>query len=228
MNEAARRQRNQQRLLELYPTFARRVAALIAELESEGWRPRIQDAWRSPQAQRAAWESGHSKLQWGFHNATGAGGRPEALAVDLLDDDAALNPGKPYLLRLAAAAEDAGLVTGIRWGLGKMAVTRHRRRHRPPRMELAGEDRLGPHACRARGPDGGAGARWPTSDVIGPPTALRAGPPEGERSGPGDPDPDGPLRPCGPVPPRESDPDRGTRIRIRHCIVTGSAAPGSR
>jgi len=119
MNEAARRQRNQQRLLELYPTFARRVAALIAELEGEGWRPRIQDAWRSPQAQRAAWEAGHSKLQWGFHNATGAGGRPEALAVDVLDDDAALNPGKPYLLRLAAAAENAGLVTGIRWGLGK-------------------------------------------------------------------------------------------------------------
>lgn len=119
MNEAARRQRNQQRLQELYPTFASRVAATIAELEGEGWRPRIQDAWRSPLAQLAAWEAGHSKLKWGFHNATGAGGKPEALAVDMLDDDAPLTPGKPYLLRLAAAAENAGLTTGIRWGLGK-------------------------------------------------------------------------------------------------------------
>lgn len=117
MNETARRQRNQQRLQELHPAFAARVAALIRELEDEGWRPRIQDAWRSPAAQAAAFESGHSKLRYGFHNVTGDDGRPEALAVDLLDDDAALNPGKPYLLRLAAAAEHAGLATGIRWGL---------------------------------------------------------------------------------------------------------------
>jgi hypothetical protein len=117
MNETDRRQRNRSRLLELHPRFARRVTAVIDEMESEGWRPRIQDAWRSPQAQAAAFAAGHSKLRFGFHNITGAGGRPEALAVDLLDDDAPLTPGKPYLLRLAAAAGHAGLQTGIRWGL---------------------------------------------------------------------------------------------------------------
>ncbi len=117
MNEAARQQRNTQRLQELYPTFAARVAAALQELEDEGWRPRIQDAWRSVAAQEAAFAAGHSKLKFGFHNVTGATGRPEALAVDMLDDDAPLNPGKPYLLRLAAAAEQAGLVSGIRWGL---------------------------------------------------------------------------------------------------------------
>jgi hypothetical protein len=37
--------------------------------------------------------------------------------VDLLDDDHPLNPGRPYLLKLAAAAEQQQLVTGIRWGL---------------------------------------------------------------------------------------------------------------
>ena len=117
MKDTARHQRNQQRLQELFPTVAARVAAVIRELEDEGWRPRIQDAWRSVAAQEAAYEAGHSKLRYGFHNVTGADGRPEALAVDLLDDDAPLNPGKPYLLRLAAAAEQAGLATGIRWGL---------------------------------------------------------------------------------------------------------------
>ncbi|MEN9627122.1 MAG: hypothetical protein RJA10_348 [Pseudomonadota bacterium] len=117
MNDTARRLRNQQRLQELFPTVAARVAAVIHDLEDEGWRPRIQDAWRSPAAQQAAFEAGHSKLRYGFHNVTGADGRPEALAVDLLDDDAPLNPAKPFLLRLAAAADQAGLATGIRWGL---------------------------------------------------------------------------------------------------------------
>lgn len=117
MNEAARRQRNHDRLQQLYPPFAARVVTVIDELEAEGWRPRIQDAWRSPAAQRAAFAAGHTALAFGLHNITAADGRPQALAVDLLDDDAALTPGKPYLLRLAAAAGAAGLVSGIRWGL---------------------------------------------------------------------------------------------------------------
>jgi hypothetical protein len=117
MTEPARLARNQQRRTELFPSFAKRVAALIASLEAQDLRPRIQDAWRSPEDQRKAFESGHSKLLFGFHNVTGANGQPEALAVDLLDDDHPLNPGRPYLLKLAAAAERQKLVTGIRWGL---------------------------------------------------------------------------------------------------------------
>lgn len=117
MNDTARRQRNQARMHELFPTFASRVASTIRVLEDEGWRPRIQDAWRSIEAQTAACAAGHSRMRFGFHNLTGADGRPEALAVDLLDDDAPLNPGKPYLLRLAGAAEQSGLCSGIRWGL---------------------------------------------------------------------------------------------------------------
>ena len=117
MTESARRQRNQARLQQLFPAFAVRIAAVIEELESEGWRPRIQDAWRSAAAQQAAFSAGHSQLRFGFHNITGPNDRPEALAVDLLNDDSPLNPGKAYLLRLAAAAQNAGLISGIRWGL---------------------------------------------------------------------------------------------------------------
>jgi hypothetical protein len=86
-------------------------------LEADGLRPRIQDAWRSPADQLAAFNSGHSKLKFGFHNVTAADGTPEALAVDLLDDSAPMNPGKPYILKLCAAAESVGLATGVRWGL---------------------------------------------------------------------------------------------------------------
>src|SRR6185295_9972499 len=115
MNEEARKNRNKTRLNTLFPTFAKRVGRLIAALEADGLRPRIQDAWRSPEDQRKAFESGHSKLLFGFHNVTGPQGQQEGLAVDLLDDDHPLNPGRPYLLKLAAAAEQQQLVTGIRW-----------------------------------------------------------------------------------------------------------------
>lgn len=117
MNEADRKKRNEDRLKELYPTFRTRLKNVISTLEAAGLRPRIQDAWRSPADQKKAYDSGHSKLLYGFHNVTSSTGTPESLAVDLLDDDSPVNPGKPYLLQLAAAAEKAGLVTGIRWGV---------------------------------------------------------------------------------------------------------------
>jgi hypothetical protein len=117
MTDNDRHKRNRARLRELYPRFASRVSAVIKELESEGWRPCIQDAWRSAQAQHAAHAAGLSLLRFGFHNITDEHGRPAALAVDIIDDDCPLNPGKPFLLRLAAAAEHAGLNSGIRRGL---------------------------------------------------------------------------------------------------------------
>ena len=117
MKEADRINRNQTRLLELYPTFRARVKKAIIALEAQGIRPRIQDGWRSPEDQRKAYDSGNSKLLFGFHNVTSTDGKPESLAVDMLDDDAPLNVDRPYLLQLAAAAEKAGLTTGIRWGL---------------------------------------------------------------------------------------------------------------
>jgi hypothetical protein len=119
VKEADRKARNQERLQQLFPTFRARMVRVIAALEADGIRPRIQDAWRSPKDQKIAFDAGNSKLLFGFHNVTGSGGKPEALAVDLLDDDSPMAAGKPYLLHLAAAAEKAGLVTGIRWGVPK-------------------------------------------------------------------------------------------------------------
>lgn len=117
MDETARQARNTQRLTELYPSFASRITSILAELEAAGFRPRIQDAWRSPEQQLEAYRKGNSKLRFGFHNVTGADGKPESLAVDLLDDDFPLNPRKEYLLRLAAAAAKVKCITGIAWGL---------------------------------------------------------------------------------------------------------------
>lgn len=128
MNEANRKARNAVRLTELHPVFARQIRDVISRLEIMGERPRIQDAWRSPEMQLVAYQSGHSKVRWGYHNATAPDGTPEALAVDLLDDDSPLAARRPYLLKLAAVCAKIGWIeTGILWGLpsGLAAATAH-------------------------------------------------------------------------------------------------------
>jgi hypothetical protein len=117
LTEAERKARNEELLRECYPTFAAKVAAVIADLEGHGLRPRIQDAYRSPEDQLKAYLSGASHVKFGFHNITGKGGKPEALAADILDDDRPLNAPPWFYLMLAASAESHGLITGIRWGL---------------------------------------------------------------------------------------------------------------
>jgi len=117
MNEAARKQRNQQRLTECFPKFAARVDAVIKDLEAQGIRPRIQDAHRTIADQQKAFNNGFSKVRFGFHNVTGANGKPEALAVDLLDDDHPLNPPRKYIILLAEAAQARGLHPGSFFGL---------------------------------------------------------------------------------------------------------------
>jgi hypothetical protein len=119
MTEPQRKQRNTDRLLELFPTFRARLAKVISDLEAMGVRPRIQDGYRTPADQLKAFTSGHSKLKFGFHNVTGPNGEKESLAVDMLDDDSPLNISTSYLLKLAHFSEKNGLSTGIRWGLPK-------------------------------------------------------------------------------------------------------------
>jgi hypothetical protein len=119
MNEANRKKRNTDRMTELWPSFGKKIKAVIEALEAEGLRPRIQDAWRSEADQLIAFNKGNSKLKFGFHNVTGTNGKKEGLAVDMLDDNHPLNIGTEYLLHLAAAAESQGLTTGIRWGVPK-------------------------------------------------------------------------------------------------------------
>lgn len=43
----------------------------ITEMENRGYRPRIQDGYRSLADQMIAFNTGHSKLKYGFHHVTG-------------------------------------------------------------------------------------------------------------------------------------------------------------
>lgn len=117
MTEPDRLARNTTRLMDCHPVFAFRVARIIAGLEAMGYRPRIQEAYRSPDEQAIANASGHSQVSWSFHNATSLDGTPEALAVDLLDDTHPITPPTNYLIRLASLASRHLCETGILWGL---------------------------------------------------------------------------------------------------------------
>ena len=120
MNDALRHERNKQRLGELHPWMRERVALLLVELESDGWKPRIQDAWRSPEDQKKAFDSGHSKLLYGYHNVTGPHGEMESFACDILrEDDTVLIAEKEYCIALAYYAHNLGLSTGIAWGFNE-------------------------------------------------------------------------------------------------------------
>jgi hypothetical protein len=117
MTDDARNDLNRRHLVQCHPAFRHRLSLVIARLQMLGERPRIQQAWRSPAEQMEAFTTGHSKLKWGFHNATALDGTPEALAADVLDDDHPLNPSRAYLFALARESRAVGLTTGIDWGL---------------------------------------------------------------------------------------------------------------
>ena len=117
MTDLQRQQRNGERLAECHPPFRDAVRRVLRALEADGYRPRIQCAWRSLEQQQLAYAAGRSHLRWGFHNATTPAGHPDALAVDILDDNAPLAPSRRYCLALACVADRFGLQTGVTWGL---------------------------------------------------------------------------------------------------------------
>ncbi len=108
---------NLERIHSLDKTFALKVSAVLTDLERHGYRPRIQEGYRSPADQLEAYNTGHSKLKFGFHNITGQGGSPRACAVDILDDDRPLSASTRFNLMLASSAWAHELDTGTLWGL---------------------------------------------------------------------------------------------------------------
>lgn len=117
MLESDRILNNKNKLQELYPPLRMRIDAVLKEMEKAGYRPRLQTAWRSMADQLEAYKRGTTRVQFGFHNITGANGVKEALAADIWDDDRLEQVKVDFMLHLAAAAEAQGLRTGIRWDL---------------------------------------------------------------------------------------------------------------
>ena len=119
MTEEQRKHNDAQKLTECNPVFRGKVAAIIADLEGHGLRPRTQEAWRSPARQKQLLADGFTKVRWSMHNATTEDGNPDALAVDILDDNQPNHESTRFLLMLAASAKAHGCITGIDWGLAQ-------------------------------------------------------------------------------------------------------------
>jgi hypothetical protein len=117
MLEADRKLRNQSKLQEMYPIFRTKVAAVLQEMESYDYRPRIQEAWRSEATQLSYYRQGLTKLKYSYHTVTGSNGEKEALAADIIDDDRPDGVKLPYIIHLAAAAKNNGLTTGAYFDL---------------------------------------------------------------------------------------------------------------
>ena len=121
MTDAELKLHNDEKLTEFYPVFRKKIESILTLMLAIGYRCRIQCAWRSPEAQLEAYTSGHSKLKFGLHNATGKAGVKEALAADIYEDPEATHAPEKYYVALAHFAQQVGLDTGARYSLtGKL------------------------------------------------------------------------------------------------------------
>ncbi len=112
--------RNGAMLTQCHPFIREKVAAVLGDLSGHGYRPRIQQAWRSASEQAGNVSRGVSKVSWSYHMAAGAGGVPESLAADLVDDSDPTQAGSGadrFFLMLSGSAWGHGLNTGVLWGL---------------------------------------------------------------------------------------------------------------
>lgn len=120
MIDAVRIKRNKEQIDYLHPSFAKRIIAIISELEHIGFRPRIICSWRSPEEQKKAYNEGKSKLLFGWHNLTDSG-KPDSCAVDMIDDDRPFI-GLEYPCALWHISKLYSCETGAKFGLPKNLI----------------------------------------------------------------------------------------------------------
>lgn len=119
MTEEQRRKRNAQKLQELNPAFRLCIEKVIADLEANSFRPRLQCAYRSPADQLEAYRRGASHVTFSFHNCTTPDGKPDSIAADFVDEVAPLAMPLQFSLALTYFARQAGLTTGGYFGFNK-------------------------------------------------------------------------------------------------------------
>ena len=107
------------KLAQLNPKFAIKVAAVLADLRGKGWDATIAEAWRSPASQLRKFRRGFSKVRWGFHCATTQGGKPDALAADIVDQRwywrMPVLKLRLYRKHIMSSAKAHGLTSGATW-----------------------------------------------------------------------------------------------------------------
>lgn len=91
-----------------------KVAAILSDLRGHGLDPVIAQSWRSTAAQARLKREGRSTVSWSFHNHK-LGGRPAALAADIVDRRLGWNVGQTFWTLLGRSARAHGLTWGGNW-----------------------------------------------------------------------------------------------------------------
>jgi len=137
MIELLRQKRNRDELGKIHPAFVLEFAAVVRELETLGYRPRLQETYRDLAAQAKKFAEGKSEIKGaGPHTNVillGPGkSRPASLATHVLDDDAKnpADPGNAWIAILAVTGARYGLQTGAVWAQSKASVLLPGKPHR--------------------------------------------------------------------------------------------------
>lgn len=104
----------ERKLQQVHPNLARKVRAIISDLEGHGWEPTIGSGWRSVEEQRAILARGDSTVSFSFHNAE-LNGKPAALAVDIVDARWGWDSPKRFWTHLGSSANAHKCVWGGNW-----------------------------------------------------------------------------------------------------------------
>jgi|TARA_R110002020_G_scaffold138910_1_gene309465 hypothetical protein len=103
----------------LAPEFRTKVDAVFADLESQGLKPAMGSAWRSPEDQIEKYKQGKSKVKIGTHsNVDPIEKKPESWAADVVQSGvgwASTKEAYDFFVALGKAAHNQGLVWGGDW-----------------------------------------------------------------------------------------------------------------
>ena len=101
----------------LHPAMRSKVEAVLEELRSLGFQPKIFFAWRSLYEQEEIFEKGKSRVMFSFHTAY-KDGKPNSYAVDIIDERWAWQPTAKqngFWVALGVAGKKQGLFWGGDW-----------------------------------------------------------------------------------------------------------------
>lgn len=117
MIEILRQKRNRDQLSLMHPEARARMTRLLLEIEWRGYRPRLQETYRTQAQQLEKWGAGLSRIRTAGPHTCTVDGKPASLATHVLDDTDPIAAGAVWWARLAIVARQNGLQTGLCFGL---------------------------------------------------------------------------------------------------------------
>lgn len=117
MTDEELRKHNALKLREISQEHRQAFRKVVRTLEAHGHRPRITEAYRTPERQAELYAARVSRAKSGGKHTRSQGVHPASLAADIVCDHLPFAESPAFFASLACAAKREGLVTGLTWGL---------------------------------------------------------------------------------------------------------------